>query len=326
MAITRKKKHSPEARSRGREAHKPEEIPKSGWRDIALRVKEKTARDNLSIIAAGVAFYGLFAIFPAIAALVSIYGLVADPAQVQQQLLAYGGMLPEEALQILNRQLTSVAESAGGALTLGAIGGLLFALWSSARGTKSLFIALDIVYDEEEKRGFLKFNGQALLLTLGAILFVLVSLSLIAVLPAVLAIVGLPSGVQALLSWGRWPLLVVLVVFGLAVLYRYGPDRDQPQWRWVSWGAVTAAVLWVVVSALFSLYVSNFGNYNETYGSMGAVIILMMWFYLTAYMVLLGAEINAEMEHQTKKDTTRGHPRRMGEREAKVADTVGRQP
>jgi membrane protein len=209
---------------------------------------------------------------------------------------------------------------------MGVAVGLLLALWSAAKGMGALLTSLDIVYDESETRGFVKFNATALLMTLGAILFVLISLSLIAALPALLGHLGLPESIQSLLAWLRWPLLAVAVVLGLAVLYRYGPDRQNPKWSWVSWGAVIATVLWLAASALFSFYASNFGNYNETYGSMGAVIILMMWFFISAYVVLLGAEINAEMEHQTEQDTTTGAPRKRGEREAHVADTVGREP
>jgi membrane protein len=311
---------------RGRQARRLRDIPRPGWRDIALRVKEETTRDNLSIIAAGVAFYAMLAIFPALAALVSIYGLVADPAQVSQHMASIGQVLPEQAYQILDQQLSSVAGSAGGALTIGAIGGLLLALWSAARGMKAMLLALDITYDEEEKRGFLRFNALALLLTLGAVLFILLALALIAILPAILGQLGLPETVQTLLVWLRWPLLGLLVILGVAVLYRFGPDRDQPRWRWVSLGAVLATVLWLVVSALFSWYVSNFGSYQETYGAMGAVVILLMWFYITAYAILLGAEINAEMEHQTEADTTRGAERPMGERDAHMADSRGRRP
>jgi membrane protein len=311
---------------RGRQARRPRDIPRPGWRDIALRVKEETIRDNLSIIAAGVAFYAMLAIFPALAALVSIYGLVADPAQVSQHMASIGQMLPEQAYQILDQQLSSVAGSAGGALTIGAIGGLLLALWSAARGMKAMLLALDITYDEEEKRGFIRFNALALLLTLGAVLFIILALALIAILPALLGGLGLPETVQTLLVWLRWPLLGLLVILGVAVLYRFGPDRDQPRWRWVSLGAVLATVLWLVVSALFSWYVSNFGSYQETYGAMGAVVILLMWFYITAYAILLGAEINAEMEHQTEADTTRGAERPMGERDAHMADSRGRRP
>ncbi|MBE0596358.1 MAG: YihY/virulence factor BrkB family protein [Desulfuromonadales bacterium] len=311
---------------RGRRARKPREIPKKGWRDILVRVSQEQKKDNLSIVAAGVAFYALLAIFPALAALISIYGLVADPAQLEQQLQSLGQVLPPNAYEVIGQQLHAIVTSSGGALGLGVIAGILLSLWSAAKGMKAMITALNITYEEKERRGFVKLNGVALLLTLGAIVFVLFSLGLIVVLPALLDRLPLPELLQGVLSFARWPLLGLLVIAALALLYRYAPSRDQPQWKWVSWGAVAATGLWLVLSALFSFYVSNFGNYNETYGSVGAVVILLLWFFLTAYMVLLGAEMNAEMEHQTRHDTTRGEPRRMGERDARMADTVARKP
>jgi membrane protein len=311
---------------RGRKAEKPHQIPASGWRDIALRVKDEQKKDNLSIVAAGVAFYSLLAIFPALAALVSIYGLVADPAELQRHIATVGRLLPPDAFRILDQQLTDIVTGSGGALTFAAIGGILLALWSAAKGMKALITALNIAYEEEERRGFFRLNGLALLLTFGAVVFFLLSVSMIVVIPVALAWLGLPETASTLLSFLRWPLLAVLIMMALAVLYRYAPDRNQPRWQWVSWGAVIATLLWLVASALFSWYAANFGKYNETYGSMGAVILLLMWFFLSAYAVLIGAEFNAEMEHQTRKDTTRGQPRPMGERDAKMADTVGRKP
>lgn len=311
---------------RGRQAQSPQQIPKAGWRDILLRVKDEQKKDNLSIVAAGVAFYGLLAIFPALAAMISIYGLVADPVQVQQQLATLGQVLPQEAYQVIHQQLQAIVSSSGGALGLGAIGGILLSLWSAAKGMKAMITALNIAYGEEERRGFVKLNGLALLLTLGSILFILLSLGLIVALPALLGNLGLPDLFRGLFSFLRWPLLALCVIVGLALLYRFAPNRDQPRWKWVSWGAVVATVLWLVLSGLFSFYVSNFGSYNKTYGSVGAIVILLLWFFLTAYMFLLGAEMNAEMEHQTRHDTTRGEPRRMGRRDAKMADTVGRRP
>jgi len=322
MAITKTKRPAhPQERSRGREgadergrgADRPGEIPRKGWKDILLRVKKEQSEDNISIIAAGVAFYGLLAIFPALAALVSIYGLVTEPAEVQRQLGALSSFLPREALEIMNYQLSRIASQSGGALSIGLIVGILMT-------------ALNVVYDEEEKRGFFKLNSAALVLTFVGILFVIISLLLIAVLPALFGTLGLPDVIQRLLSLGRWPLLAAFVMFGLAALYRYAPSRDKPRWEWISWGAVSATLLWIAASVLFSLYAANFGNYNKTYGSVGAIIILLTWFYLTAYIVLLGGELNAEMEHQTVKDTTKGPERPLGERGAHVADTVGETP
>ncbi|MFZ7127693.1 MAG: YihY/virulence factor BrkB family protein [Desulfobacterales bacterium] len=309
--------------SRGRQAAKPGQIPKSGWKDILFRTKEEIGKDNLSIVAGGVAFYMLLAIFPAIGAMVAIYGLVADPGQIQQQVAALSHILPQQAMSILQDQLSRLAAGAGGALSLGALFGLLLALWSAAKGMKALITGLNIVYDEEDQRGFIKLNTIAIGLTLAAILFAIVAIGFVVVFPAVLGFLGLSEVARVLTSVLRWPLLAVFGMSALALLYRYAPDRDEPQFRWVSWGAAAAIVLWLAASLLFSFYVKNFGSYNETYGSIGAVVILLMWFYITAFTVLLGAELNAEMEHQTAHDTTRGRPRAMGQRGAHVADTLG---
>lgn len=316
----------PAREERGRHAAKPSQIPKPGWRDILLRVKDEQKKDNLSIVAAGVAFYLILAIFPALAAMVSIYGLVLDPADVQRQLATVGSLLPPEAYRILDTQLTQIVSSSGGALGVSAVLGILLALWSAAKGMKAMITALNIAYGEEEGRGFFKLNALALLLTFGGIVFVLVSLGLILALPAFLEAVGLPGILDPLVKLLRWPLLAGCVMVALALLYRFAPNRNRPRWQWVSAGSVIATLLWIAVSVLFSVYVSQFGSYNETYGSMGAVIILLMWFFLSAYMFLLGAELNAEMEHQTTEDTTKGTSRPMGERRAQMADTLGRKP
>lgn len=310
---------------RGRGAEKPSQIPKTGWRDIFFRVVEEQTKDNLSIVAAGVAFYILFSLFPGITALVSIYGIFADPTDVQQQIGTLKGVVPKESLQILRDQISSIASSSSGKLGFGLVIGILLALWSAGKGMKSMITALNIAYDEKEERGTIRFNAVALLLTLGAIVFIAVSLGLIVALPGLLKNIPLPSLFETLISIGRWFLLALFIVFGLALLYRFAPDRSRPKWSWVSWGAAATTVLWIAGSILFSWYVSNFGDYNATYGSMGAVIILLTWLYLTAYLILLGAELNAEMEHQTVKDTTeKGKP--MGEREAQAADTLGKKP
>lgn len=314
---------------RGRSAERPREIPASGWRDIALRVWNQIGDLNLSMFAAGVAYYSLFAIFPALAAAVSIYGLVADPTDVERQVGVLSGVLPREAAGLITGQLHRISSTSSNALSVGLLFGVLLALWGAASGVKALITALNVTYGEREKRGFVRLNAIALLLTLGAIIFAVLSLALIVALPALLSslgIGGLGEAGRFIVSALRWPLLALVILFGLAVLYRYGPSRDQPRWRWVSWGASVAVVLWLVASALFSFYVSNFGNYNKTYGSIGAVVILLLWFYLTAFIVLLGAALNAEMEHQTKKDTTRGRSEPMGERGAQMADTLGKRP
>ena len=308
---------------RGRSAERPSDIPKRGWRDVALRVKDELSTDNISHIAAGVAFYWLLAMFPAAAALISIYGLVADPVQLEQQILQLSGVMPDYVRELLRQQLDGVVAGNNGALGLAAAAGILFSLWSAAKGVKALIVALNIAYDEEEKRGFVKLNLVALGLTLGMILFVALALGLLIALPAVIDLLPFGELGRMLALWGRWPLLFAGMVVAMAVLYDVAPSRDRPRWRWVSWGAVSATALWLIASIVFSIYVSNFGSYNETYGSVGAIIFLLMWFWISAFLVLLGAELNAELEHQTERDTTKGPPEPRGARGAYVADTVG---
>jgi len=310
-------------RGRGREAEKPTEIPAKGWKDILWRVYEEFGRDRVTSVAAGVTYYALLAVFPAIAALVSIYGLFADPATIQDHLNAMSGILPGGAMEVIGEQVQRIASQGGGALGFGFIFGLAVSLWSANAGMKAVFDALNIVNDEEEKRSFLRLNLTSLTFTLCAILFILTALGGIVVLPIVLKFIGLGEGTEWLLSLLRWPVLLIGVILGLSLIYRFGPSRDKAEWRWVTPGGIVAAVLWIAVSMLFSWYVSNFGSYNETYGSLGAVIGFMTWIWLSSIVVLLGAEINAEMEHQTVKDTTEGAQQPMGTRGAKMADTAG---
>ena len=307
---------------RGRTADDPRQIPRQGWMDILRRTWQQAKDDNVSIVAAGVAFYALLAIFPALAAALSIYGFIADPADVARQLASFGGLLPGDARSLLERQLSQISAQPPSALSFGAIFGVLLSLWSASAGVKTMMTALNIVYEEEESRGFIRYNGTALAMTLAAIVSALVALSLVAILPPILEALPLADWLHRIVSVVRWPILTGLVIVGLAVLYRYGPSRNLARWNWVSWGAVAATILWVVASLLFSWYAANFANYNKTYGSVGAIVALLMWFYLTAYVVLMGAELNSEMEHQTARDTTRGPREPMGRRGAEMADTV----
>lgn len=310
------------ADAHGREADRPREIPSRGWLDIARRVKQQMAEDRLSIIAAGVAFYGLLAVFPGLVALVGLYGLIADPAQVEQHAAALAAILPPDAAKIITAQLHDLAGTDRTALGIGAIGGILLALWSASSAVRTLMEALNVAYDEDESRGTIRFYATALALTFGGVIALLLALALVAGLPAVLKVIGLNWLAEWAVALARWPLLAALAIFGFAVVYRYGPSRAQPRWRWVSWGAGVAVALWIVGSAAFSLYVTRFGNYNETYGTAGAVVILLMWFLLSSYAILIGAEINAEMERQTRKDTTAGREQPPGARGAYAADTV----
>lgn len=309
--------------NRGRLAKRPWDIPLSGWWDIALRLKAAIANHNISIIAAGVAFYAFLSIFPALVAIVSLYGLIANPADVQQQFATYGGMLPEEAQTLLSQQLQRITARAASTMSVGVVIGLFFALWSANKGTQAFMVSLNIVYNEKEKRGFVQFTKIALLITFSMIALAVLALTLIVVLPILINFLNLPASLSTLLSFLPWLLLSSCFVFWLSALFRYGPSRTEPQWNWVSLGSIAATVLWVITSVLFSFYVGNFGKYDSTYGSVGAIIILLLWFYLTAFVILLGAELNAVIEHQTTVDTTKGKPQPMGKRGAHVADTVG---
>jgi len=307
---------------RGRDAHAPGEIPAKGWRDVGLRVKDEVKEDQVSLLCAGVAFYLLLALFPALAALVSVYGLVADPGQVSQQVTDMTGTLPEEAQRLITDQLEKItSEQQGIGVTLAV--SLVAALWAASSGVKNLIGAINAAYDEEETRRFLKLRGLSLALTLGAVLFAAVAIGVIGVLPVLADRLPFGGVGQALVQVASYAGLAVGFAFGLAVLYRYAPDRDAPRWQWVSWGAAIATALWIVGSIAFSVYVSNFGSYGETYGSIGAVIVLMLWLVVTAFAIILGAEINAELEAQTAKDSTVGAPAPIGQRGAVKADDLG---
>ncbi len=315
---------APSGRGAGQGAGTPAQFPKPAWGQILSRTKTEISRDNLSLVSGGVAFYAFLAIFPALIAMVSIYGYFADPQQVQQLVDSSRGVLPGQAADVLDDQLTGIVQSSESALGWGAILGILAALWSSTKGTKGLMTALNIVYDEQEKRGFFKLNAVAFALTLGLIVAAIAALLLIVGVPAVLAMLAVPEPISTVVQWSRWPLLAVGFAVALAAFYRYAPSREPARWHWVSWGSGVATVLWLVASGLFSWYVANFGNYSETYGALGAVAILLLWLSLSAYVVLLGAELNAEMERQTPRDTTTGEPLPMGERQAQVADREAR--
>lgn len=307
---------------RGRQATSPRDIPWKGWLEILKRTYREIGDDHVSVIAAGVAFYGLLALFPAIATLISIAGLVLDPEQVVRQLADWTASLPQGAADIIRGQGAAVASGAGSALSLAAVGGLALTLYSAAKGTKTLMEGMNVAYDEDEARGFLRLNLVAIALTGLMILALAVAAGLGVVVPIVVDALALPPLLEGLVHVLRWVALALIAMFGLSVLYRFGPSREDAEWRWITPGAVIAIVLWIAATALFSVYVGNFGSYNETYGTLGGVIILLTWLWLSSFIILSGAELNSEIEHQTAADTTTGDDRPMGQRGAVMADQV----
>ena len=309
--------------SRGRSAETPTELPALGWKDIAFRVKDEIAADRVSLIAAGVAFYGLLALFPAVTALIAISGLLIEPNQIVDQLESLSGLMPEEVIKIVTAQATAVAGSREGGLGLAAILGVLVALYSASKGMASLIEGINIAYDEKEKRGFVRLKLVTFALTVFLMIGLLIALMATLGLPAIVTILEFGVLFEVLMSVGLWAGLFCLTVFGLSVLYRYAPSRDEPEWKWASPGAVFACIIWVIASAGFAFYVGNFGSYNESFWTLAGVIVLLMWFWISAFIILLGAELNAEMEAQTRADTTKGPNKPMGSRDAVKADTLG---
>jgi membrane protein len=310
-------------RAHGRDAEHPLEVPAAGWKDVLMRTKEETKADNVGLLAAGVAFYLLLAIVPALVALVSLYGLLADPQDVAEQISDALSAAPTEVRDLVQSQLEGITEGSSRGVGIGVVVGTVVALWSASSGMLHLMKAINLAYDEQETRGFLRLRAISLALTLGAIAFMVFAVGLVALLPAVLGGSDLGTAARVVLNILRWPVLAGGLLVGLAVLYRYGPDRDAPRWSWASAGAIVATVLWIAASAAFSLYTANFAKYNETYGSLGAVVVMMLWLFLTAFVVMVGAELNAELERQTRADTTSGKERPIGARDAFAADTVG---
>ena len=308
---------------RGRSAERPSQIPARGWKDILLRVYHGISDNRILLVAAGVTFYSLLAIFPGIAAMISVYGLFADPATVAGHLDTIASVAPGGAVDVLREQMTRLAAQGGTTLGISFVVSLVISLWTANSGVKAIFDALNIVYGEEEKRGFLKLNMVTLLVTLGIVAFILLTLAAVVAIPVALTYIPLPEVTALVVRIGRWPILFALVTMALAVLYKYGPSRTEPRWRWITWGSVSAAIVWLAASAVFSWYVASFGSYNKTYGSLGAVIGFMTWIWISIIVVLLGAKLNAEMEHQTAHESTIGQPRPIGRRGARMADTVG---
>jgi membrane protein len=312
-----------ESKDHGRFASSPSEIPAKGWKDILLRVYSNVGDHRILALAAGMTYYSLLAIFPALAALVAIYGLFSDAGTIAKHLDEMSGFVPAGAIDVAREQLTRVASKGNQTLGLTFIIGLAVSLWSANAAMKSLFDTLNIVYGEKEKRGFLKLNAMSLIFTLAAIAFVLAALGAVVVLPVVLNYLWLSDFADLFLRIVRWPAMFLVVALALASMYRFGPSREAPRWRWITWGSVAATILWLGASALFSWYAASFGKFNETYGSLGGAVGFMTWLWISAIVILLGAELNAEIEHQTARDTTTGSPKPIGVRGAHMADTIG---
>jgi membrane protein len=317
----RRPNDGPRDDGRGRLADRPSEIPARGWKDILLRVYNGISEDRILANAAAVTFYALLALFPAMAALVSIYGLFADPGTITKQLDAMQGVLPGGGIDVIRDQLTRLTAQPSGALGIGFVIGLAVSLWSANGGIKALFDALNAVYEEDEKRSFFRLTAVSLGFTAAMIVFVVVAITCVVALPV--ALQYLPGFIGMILNIARWPVLLVIVAAVLACIYRYGPSRKEPRWRWISWGSAFAAFAWLAASGLFSWYAAHFGTFNKTYGSLGAVIGFMTWMWLSIIVILIGGKLNAEIEHQTARESTEGPEKPLGRRGAKMADTIG---
>ncbi|HEY5980525.1 MAG TPA: YhjD/YihY/BrkB family envelope integrity protein [Microlunatus sp.] len=303
----------------GAEADRPQDIPHRGWVQILKRSWAQATEDQIPLLGAGVAFFGFLALFPTLIALVLAYGLFADPSTIADQVSSAGGALPAEVKDLIVTQLTEQSQRTG-ALSVGVIISLLLALWSASGGVANLVLAINTAYDETDQRTLVQKRVLALALTFGAIIFMIILVTLIAVLPIIFSVFeGGP--LRWLVQVVRWVLIAVLIMIALAVLYRVAPDRDAPKMRWASPGAIVATLLWLVVSVGFSLYVTLFASYAKTYGALAGIVVLLMWLWLTSYAILFGAEINAEAEQQTIKDSTVGPEQPLGQRGAVAADS-----
>ncbi len=315
---------SPRAAELGRLARHPLEIPWAGWRHVIMRTAREVITDRISLSAAGCAFYATLALFPAISMLVSIYGLVFDPATVGPQMAVLRDLLPPSAYQLIADRVQLLVSKPAGTLTFSLVISILIALWSASTGTKSILGALNLAYEEREQRSFVQFQLTALGMTLGAILAAVIGLAALVGLPVLVNMLDISAHGAFIARAASLSALVVFVLLALSLLYRFGPSRKAAAWRWVTPGSMVATSLWLLASALFSYYVQHLARYDATYGPLGAVVGVMMWFYVSALAVLVGAELNAELELQTVQDSTAGEEQPIGARGAYVADHVAR--
>ena len=309
--------------TRGRLAQRPTHIPMKGVLDVLVRMWHKQTHLNLGLIAAGIAFYGLLSLFPGITAAVAFAGTFLNPEMLVQNTEDITAILPEAAETIIMGQLRDVANADSSTLSFAALFSLAIALYSASKAVANFISGLNVIYEEKETRNFFLVKGLTILLTVFLIVGLLIAVIVVAAIPVIAAILGDFGIVDDLVMLLRWPFLFIMGALGIAVLYRLGPNRRSAKWRWLTPGAFFACALWVAGSFGFSLYVQSFGSYNETFGALGGVIILLTWLWLSAFIVLLGALLDAELEAQTKGDSTVGDDRPMGERGAVKADTLG---
>jgi membrane protein len=321
IALQKKRATQP---GRGRAARTPRAVPWRGWKDILWRTWAGITDDHLLTLAGGVAFFVLLAMVPALTAGVSSYALFADARAIQGQLNLFANIVPPTALDLVRDEIIRIVANSNGRLTLSFLGSLALSLWSANSGVKALFEALNVLYGEEEKRSIVQLNVFSMLLTICSIAAMLMIVTGVVVLPLVFSITGFLGIKLTIIALLRWPAMLILAMVAFGVLYRYGPSRRLVQAHWITLGSLMAAFLWLAMSATFSWYLSHVANYTATYGALGAVIGLMMWMWLSAVIVLVGAKLNAEIEHQTAEDTTIGPPKPLGSRGAVMADTVGR--
>lgn len=308
---------------RGRSAEAPSDIPMKGMQDVFWRIVECLQNDRVTLVAAGVTYYLVLAIFPGLAVLVSLYGLVFDPSDIVNQLAFVRDLLPAGGYELLRPQLEVLAAKGKSELSLAFAFSLLITLWSATNGVKALFEAMNVAYQEAEKRSFVKINMLAISFTIAGLIAMIFLIVVIGVLPAVISFLYPNDGADVFAQGMRWPLLLMLTTGATMVIYRYGPSREPARLRWLTWGAGFSTCIWVLMTLAFSVYLLNFADYDATYGTLGALIGLMVWIWLSIVILIVGAELNAELEHQTRRDSTTGAPKPMGERGAVVADTLG---
>lgn len=309
--------------NRGRRATRPGDIAWRGWWDVLWRVKDQLDADNVSIVAGGLALFALLAVFPSLAAAVAIYGIVASPDAIAAQMQSFTGLLPPATVEILQNQLNQLVSQRNQTLSIGVIVGIALAMWSARKGMVALITAVNVAYNEHDRRSFVMRMVMSLTFTICGVLGFVVMVLIGVAVPIVLAFIPLGSAMEWVLLGVRWALLWAITVFALSLLYRFAPHRTRPRWEWVNAGSIIAATMWLLGSAMFAVYVRNFNSFGEAYGAIGGVVVMLMWFYVSAYVIILGAEINSELERQTVHDTTIGGLKPLGERGAFSADTIG---